>query len=162
MTNTTTRRHETRAVRRYCRAKRASAEAPLEFGRIIVGDALKELRRLPAHSVDCVITSPPFFLLRNYGVAGQLGQEDTVKRWVDNLAAVARELARVLTPRGTFWLNLGDSYSRHERYGAPPKSLLLGPERLLLRGRRRLDRAQQARLAQARPDAGQRARPLHL
>lgn len=99
---------------------------------ILVGDALKRLRTLPTASVDCVITSPPFYMLRDYGVAGQLGLEPTVTAWVENLRAVCRELARVLKPTGSLWLNLGDSYSRHRRYGASPKSLLLAPERLLL------------------------------
>jgi DNA modification methylase len=99
---------------------------------ILVGDALTRLRTLPAASVDVVITSPPYYQLRDYGVPGQLGQEVSVAEWVDNLRAVCAELARVLKPGGSLWLNLGDSYSSHRRYGAPPKSLLLAPERLLL------------------------------
>lgn len=99
---------------------------------ILVGDALEQLRTLPPASVDCVITSPPYYQLRDYGVAGQLGTEPHVDCWVENLVAVFHEVARVLKPTGVVWLNLGDSYSRHVRYGAPPKSLLLGPERLLL------------------------------
>jgi site-specific DNA-methyltransferase (adenine-specific) len=97
---------------------------------ILCGDAVAVLRRLPAASVDCVITSPPYFRLRDYDVAGQLGQEADIERWVANLRAVARELRRVLADHGSLWLNLGDSYSRHERFGAPAKSLLLGPERV--------------------------------
>lgn len=98
---------------------------------VLVGDALGRLRELPPESVDCVITSPPYFGLRDYGVAGQLGQEVHVDQWVANLRAVCRELHRVLAPHGALWLNLGDAYSRHSRFGAPPKSLLLGPERLV-------------------------------
>jgi len=90
------------------------------------------MRELPTASVDCVITSPPYFQLRDYGVPGQLGLEPTVGRWVENLRRVIAEMARVLRPSGSLWLNLGDSYSRHRRYGAEPKSLLLAPERLLL------------------------------
>ena len=82
--------------------------------------------------MDCVITSPPYYELRDYGVAGQLGAELSIEGWVDGLRVVAREVARVLKPSGAFWLNLGDSFSRHVRYGAAPKALLLGPERLLL------------------------------
>ncbi len=99
---------------------------------ILTGDALARLRELPSASVDCVITSPPYYQLRDYGVAGQLGLEDTVDAWVEGLRSVCAEVARVLKPTGAFWLNLGDSYSRHPRYGAPPKSFLLGPERLVL------------------------------
>ncbi|GAA4969417.1 site-specific DNA-methyltransferase [Kineococcus glutinatus] len=100
--------------------------------RLLVGDALTELRRLPAASADMILTSPPYFRLRDYGVAGQLGLEATVEDWVRNLHAVAGELARVLTPTGTLWLNLGDSYATHPAQGAARKSLLLGPERLAL------------------------------
>jgi DNA modification methylase len=99
---------------------------------ILQGDALTRLRELPSASVDCVITSPPYYQLRDYGVNGQLGLEDTVDQWVDHLRAVCAEVARVLRPTGSYWLNLGDSYSRHPRYGARPKSFLLGPERLAL------------------------------
>lgn len=99
---------------------------------ILPGDALQRLRELPPSSVDCILTSPPYFAVRDYGVAGQLGSEPSVAEWVANLRAVAAEAARVLVPTGTLWLNLGDSFSRHGRYGAPPKGLLLAPERLLL------------------------------
>jgi len=99
---------------------------------ILVGDAATRLRALPPSTVDCVVTSPPYFRLRDYGVTGQLGMEATVDDWAANLVAVFREVARVLTPTGSLWLNLGDSFSRHSKYGAPNKSLLLAPERLLL------------------------------
>lgn len=100
--------------------------------RIIVGDARQELARLPAASVDMVLTSPPYFLLRNYQVPGQLGLEATVQQWVEDLRAVLAEVERVLLPTGTLWLNLGDTYASQSRQGAMPKSLLLGPERLAL------------------------------
>ncbi len=99
---------------------------------VLVGDAGQQLGKLPSGSIDCVITSPPYFLLRDYDAHGQIGLEPTVHQWVDKLAAVMQEVGRVLADHGTVWLNLGDSYSRHARYGGPPKSLLLGPERLLL------------------------------
>jgi site-specific DNA-methyltransferase (adenine-specific) len=97
---------------------------------VLVGDALTRLRELPPESIDCVITSPPYFQLRDYHVAGQLGQEGHVDEWVANLRTVCRELFRVLASHGSLWLNLGDAYSRHERFGGVPKSLLLGPERV--------------------------------
>lgn len=99
---------------------------------ILVGDALERLEELPTSSVDCVVTSPPYFALRNYQVEGQIGLEASVHDWVANLVAVTDQVARVLKPEGSLWLNLGDSYSRHVKYGAPPKGFLLGPERLLL------------------------------
>ena len=97
---------------------------------VLIGDALERLRELPADSIDCIITSPPYFGLRDYGVSGQLGQEAHVDDWASNIREVCRELYRVLAPHGSLWLNLGDAYSRHVRYGAPAKSLLLGPERV--------------------------------
>jgi site-specific DNA-methyltransferase (adenine-specific) len=98
---------------------------------ILEGDALTVLQTLASASVECVITSPPYFRARDYQVAGQLGQEADVDAWVANLRMVVREIARVLVPTGSFWLNVGDSYSNHARLGAPAKSLLLAPERLI-------------------------------
>jgi DNA modification methylase len=100
--------------------------------RILVGDIRERLVEIPKQSVDCVITSPPYFQLRDYGVKGQLGLEPSVEGWVDELRLALGGLVRVLKPAGSLWLNLGDTYSRHARYGAPPKGLLLAPERLLL------------------------------
>ena len=99
---------------------------------ILLGDAAEQLKLLPAASVDCVITSPPYYMLRNYGVDNQLGLESHIDQWVDELGLVCRGLARVLKPTGSVWLNLGDSFSRHAKFGAPPKGLLAAPERLLL------------------------------
>jgi site-specific DNA-methyltransferase (adenine-specific) len=100
---------------------------------VLIGDALECLAGLPASSVDCVMTSPPYFQLRRYGdQVDQLGLEETVEDYVASLTAVCRELARVLKPTGGLWLNLGDAYSRAGWTGAERKSLLLAPERLLL------------------------------
>lgn len=99
---------------------------------VLVGDVRRRLDGLPDHSVDTVITSPPYVQLRNYGVDDQIGLEAHVEGWVDELRTVARGLARVLKPGGSLWLNLGDSYSRNPKTGAPAKSLLLAPERLAL------------------------------
>jgi site-specific DNA-methyltransferase (adenine-specific) len=99
---------------------------------ILIGDALTRLRDLPPDSVDCVVTSPPYYLLRDYGITGQLGLEPTVTDWVGKLRSVTVEVARVLKPRGSVWLDLGDSFSRAPKYGAPAKGLLLAPERLLI------------------------------
>lgn len=99
---------------------------------VLEGDAEETLRTLASASVDCVVTSPPYFHARHYGAgASELGQEADIEQWVEQLRAVSREVARVLTPTGSYWLNVGDLYSRHVRLGAPPKSLLLGPERLV-------------------------------
>jgi predicted Zn-dependent protease len=105
----------------------------MEVDRFLVGDAATRLRELPGASIDTVITSPPYLLLRDYGIRGQLGAEPNADAWADALTRVLREIARVLKPTGSVWLNVGDAYARHQRHGAPPKSLLLAPERLLLR-----------------------------
>lgn len=97
---------------------------------VLDGDALAVLAAIPDASVDTVITSPPYFLLRNYGSKGELGAEAAVATYLDRLLAICDHLGRVLKPTGSLWLNIADSYSRHARYGAPPKSLLLVPQRL--------------------------------
>lgn len=99
---------------------------------ILVGDARQQLRRLPEASIDMVLTSPPYFRLRDYAVDGQLGLEGHVDQWTSELRAVSREVQRVLLPTGSFWLNLADTYATHHRQGAAKKSLLGGPERLAL------------------------------
>lgn len=108
-------------------------KAALSRNRVLVGDAAQTMRRLPDASVDMVLTSPPYFRLRDYAVQGQLGLEPSIDDWVAELAIVATEVERVLVPTGSFWLNVADSYATHLREGAERKSLLLGPERLALR-----------------------------
>jgi len=78
---------------------------------LLVGDVLERLAELPDDSVDCVVTSPPYWGLRDYGVDGQIGLEETFEEFVDTLVGVFRELRRVLAPHGTCWVNLGDSYN---------------------------------------------------
>lgn len=78
---------------------------------IYTGDSLTTLQQLPASSVHCCITSPPYWGLRDYGVGGQLGLEPTPEEYVDNLVDVFRGVRRVLRDDGTLWLNLGDSYA---------------------------------------------------
>jgi site-specific DNA-methyltransferase (adenine-specific) len=100
---------------------------------ILVGDARDRLVRLPESSIDCVVTSPPYYRLRDFGAGDrQIGLERTVEAWVESLREVFQGIARVLKPTGAAWLNLGDSYSRSLGEGAPNKGLLLAPERLLL------------------------------
>lgn len=74
------------------------------------GDAATVLATFPATSIDCVVTSPPYWGLRDDGVAGQLGREPTADAYLDHLLAVMDELARVLAPAGTLWVTLGDTY----------------------------------------------------
>lgn len=75
------------------------------------GDCVSVLSTLPAGLVDCCVTSPPYFGLRDYGVEGQIGLEPTPGQFVEKLVAVFREVRRVLRDDGTLWLNLGDSYN---------------------------------------------------
>ena len=80
------------------------------MNKIICGDAYKELQQMPSESVDCCITSPPYWGLRDYGISGQLGLEKTPEEYVAKIVDVFREVKRVLKKDGTLWLNLGDSY----------------------------------------------------
>ena len=81
------------------------------------GDAGAVLATLPDESVDCIVTSPPYFALRDYGVDGQIGAEPSPAEFVSALVAVFREARRVLADDGTLWLNLGDSYARNPGKG---------------------------------------------
>jgi DNA modification methylase len=76
-----------------------------------LGDALAVLREMPDESVNCVVTSPPYYGLRDYGEPGQYGLEATPAAYVETMTAVFREARRVLAADGTLWLNIGDSYS---------------------------------------------------
>ncbi len=78
---------------------------------IIQGDALIELKKLPADSVDCCVTSPPYYGLRDYGCDGQIGLENTVEEYIDKLTAIFHEVKRVLKTDGTLWINIADSYN---------------------------------------------------
>lgn len=78
---------------------------------LLHGDVIEVLRKLPADSVNCCVSSPPYWGLRDYGVSGQIGLEDTPEQWVAKLVEVFREVRRVLRPDGTCWVNLGDSYA---------------------------------------------------
>jgi len=81
------------------------------MGEILVGDARETLATLPAESIHCCVTSPPYWGLRDYGEPGQLGLEPTPEEYVQRLVGIFREVRRVLRGDGTLWLNLGDSYA---------------------------------------------------
>ena len=93
---------------------------------ILVGDVRKRLTELPNNSVNCVITSPPYWGLRDYGQKGQLGLESTPDEYVANMVDVFTEVHRVLANDGTLWLNIGDSYSsiRDTKIGLKNKDLV--------------------------------------
>ncbi len=79
--------------------------------RVLNGDCREVLKTLPDGSVNCCVTSPPYFGLRDYGHPGQIGLEPTPEAYVAQMVAVFREVKRVLRDDGTLWLNLGDSYA---------------------------------------------------
>lgn len=91
---------------------------------ILTGDCRDVLKTLPDASVDCVVTSPPYFWLRDYGVEGQVGHEPDVGTFVDVIASVFDEVWRSLKPTGVVWLNLGDSYysGNGQPHGSDPRS----------------------------------------
>ena len=89
---------------------------------LLIGDCLELLKKLPEGSVNCCVTSPPYFGLRDYGVDGQIGLELTPEQYVAKMVEVFREVRRVLRDDGTLWLNIGDSYvgatSQHKDGGS--------------------------------------------
>ena len=82
-----------------------------------VGDCLSVLRQLPDDHFNTCVTSPPYYGLRDYGVAGQIGLEDRPEDYVARMVEVFREVRRTLRPDGTLWLNLGDSYANDGKWG---------------------------------------------
>jgi DNA modification methylase len=87
---------------------------------ILEGDCVAVLDGLPEASVHVVVTSPPYWGLRDYGVAGQIGLERTPDEYVAKVVEVCRAIRRVLRPDGTFWLNLGDCYCSAPRGNERP------------------------------------------
>jgi DNA modification methylase len=85
--------------------------------RILKGDCREALRAIPDESVHCVVTSPPYYGLRDYGVAGQIGLESSPEAFVQELVGVFRDVRRVMRRDGTLWLNLGDSYAANRGSG---------------------------------------------
>lgn len=77
---------------------------------LLLGDAVTQLRAMPDRSVDCIVTSPPYYSLRDYEVDGQYGLEPTPSEYVSTMSRVFREAKRVLSDDGTLWINLGDTY----------------------------------------------------
>lgn len=82
---------------------------------VISGDVRNELCKLPDNTFQCCVTSPPYWGLRDYEAANQIGAEDNVDDYIDNLVKVFREVKRTLKDDGTFWLNIGDSYTSGNR-----------------------------------------------
>ena len=101
---------------------------------IINGDALESLKKIPSNSIDMIVTSPPYWNMRDYGKEGQLGLENTTSEFIDNLYEIFEEAKRVLKDEGTLWINIRDTYSKGiKRCGVKNKSLCMIPERLCIK-----------------------------
>lgn len=116
----------------------------LEESVIFEGDTFNVLQRLPAGSVRCVITSPPYWGLRDYNIEGQIGLEPTLQQFLNRLVAVFGEVRRVLADDGTLWLNIGDGYTSGNR------------------GYRASDKKNPARAMSVRPDTPDGLKPKDL
>ncbi len=88
--------------------------------RLFNQDCMEAMRGIESGSVQCCVTSPPYYGLRDYGCDGQIGLEATPEEYIEKLVAVFREVKRVLRDDGTVWLNLGDSYANNRGTGASP------------------------------------------
>ena len=86
----------------------------MEKDKIYQGNAIDVLKNFEDNSIDCCITSPPYYALRDYGVDGQIGLEDSPKKYIERLSEVFMEVHRVLKPEGTLWVNIGDSYNGYK------------------------------------------------
>ena len=93
----------------------------LETNIVHVGDNLTNLKNIPDTSVDMCVTSPPYYNLRDYNNSGQIGAENTVKDFVDNLVEVFDEIHRILKPTGSCWVNIGDTYDRKRLLQVPSR-----------------------------------------
>ncbi len=89
---------------------------------VICGDATQALKLLPEKSIQTVVTSPPYWSLRDYGVEEQIGRDDSLRSYVKSIVCTFEQIRRVLRDDGTVWLNVGDSYtSGNRRYRAPDR-----------------------------------------
>lgn len=102
--------------------------------KIFRGDSLSSLKNLPNNSIDCIVTSPPYYGQRDYGMDGQIGNEKTPNEYIDNLVKIFNECKRVLKDSGSLWLNLGDKYNKGNLMGMPWRvALALQDEGWILR-----------------------------
>lgn len=83
----------------------------IEKSRIVTGDALSVLRQISDNCIDCCVTSPPYFGLRDYGMDRQIGLEESPQQYIEKMVEIFREVRRTLCADGTLWLNIGDSYA---------------------------------------------------
>ena len=102
---------------------------------IIVGDSLKKLSQLDDESIQCCVTSPPYWGLRDYDHKAQVGAEETPVEYLENLVEVFDEVWRVLKPDGTLWLNIGDGYARNGGTGNCGPNAKVGNTKKLIQKR---------------------------
>lgn len=102
---------------------------------ILTGDSLKVLPRLAPESIQCCVTSPPYWGLRDYDHPAQIGAEPSPDLYVDNLVAIFREVRRVLRKDGTVWLNVGDGYARNGGTGNCGPNAVVGNTKKLIQKR---------------------------
>lgn len=93
-------------------------DSPENIPLFLVGDSLEYLKSFPADSIDCIITSPPYWGQRDYANGG-IGLEDKPEDFINNLLEIVNELKRVLKPTGSFWFNIGDTYNNKSLQGIP-------------------------------------------
>ena len=91
----------------------------MDLNRIIEHNVMNMPWPIPDESIDCCVTSPPYWGLRDYGVAGQLGLEKTPEEFIEKMVLVFEEVRRVLKPQGTCWVNIGDSYASTAKNRTP-------------------------------------------
>ena len=87
--------------------------------KIKVGDCVESMKSLPDNSIQCCVTSPPYFNLRDYGIDGQIGRENSPKEYIAKLVEVFNEVKRILKPDGTLWVNIGDTWAANRAYQVP-------------------------------------------
>ena len=103
--------------------------------KVLVGDSLKILPTLDARSIQCCVTSPPYWGLRDYDHDAQIGAEDSPEDYVGNLVSIFREVRRVLSDDGTVWLNVGDGYARNGGTGSHGPKAIVGNTKKLIQKR---------------------------
>ena len=110
--------------------------------KLIAGDALAELRRLPFNSVDCCVTSPPYYLQDDYNDDRQVGQEETPEEYVQRLVQIFAEVRRLLKRHGTVWINIGDTQRHGDSFLIPHRlAIALHDDGWLLRSEIVVERA---------------------
>jgi len=92
----------------------------MRINNIYQGDSLATLKTLSDNSINCCITSPPYYGLRDYGVDGQIGLEETPEQFINKLVEIFREIRRIIKDDGTLWVNIGDSYNGSGGQGTKP------------------------------------------